>query len=153
MTRRVVDPSCWFAGKTPQFSVFVAIRDATRRRCLTSLLRSLWLHVTVSLDGQQMLSRLAMVCSKGAGGNHRRSDFDLLLIDPDFVADVPRWMAAVRAAGYGGPILVVSADVARRPEFLGGGCDDFLLFPPMPPQELSARIRQSLEPRPIRLAQ
>jgi CheY-like chemotaxis protein len=151
MTRRV-DPSHSSAGKTPQLSVFVAMGDAARRRCLTGLLRSLWLHVTVSLDGQQMLPRLAMVCSEGACRNHRRSDFDLLLIDPDLVADVPHWVAAVRAAGYGGPIFAVSADAARRPEFVGGGFDDFLIFPPMTSQDLSARIRRTLESQSIRLA-
>jgi CheY-like chemotaxis protein len=152
MTRRV-DPGCSFTGKTPQFSVFVAMGDAARRRSLTGLLRGLWLHVTVSLDGRQLLPRLAMVCSKGACHNQRRSDFDLLLIDPDFVADVPCWVAAVRAAGYGGPILAVSADAARRPEFLGGGFDDFLIFPPMTSHELLAKIRRTLEPQSIRLAQ
>ncbi len=133
-------------------SVLVAIGDAARRRCLTGLLRSLWFHVTVSLDDRQMLPRLAVVCSEGACRNHRRSDFDLLLIDPDLVADVPQLVAAVRAAGYGGPIIAVSADAARRPEFVGGGFDDFLIFPPMTAQELSAKILRTLEPRHIRLA-
>jgi hypothetical protein len=127
--------------------------DATRRRSLTGLLRSLWFHVTVSLDGQKLVPRLAMVCSEGACHNHRRSDFDLLLIDANLVADVPNWVAAVRAAGYGGPILAVSADAARLPEFVGGGFDDFLIFPPMTSQELSARIRRPLEPQRLRLAQ
>ncbi len=150
MTRRV-DSSHPSAGKTPQLSVFVAMGDAARRRSLTSLLRSLWFHVTVSLDGQQMLPRLAMVCSEGACRNHRRSDFDLLLIDPNLVADVPHWVAAVRAAGYGGPILAVSADAARLAEFVGGGFDDFLIFPPLTSRELWARIRRPLEPQPVRL--
>jgi DNA-binding response OmpR family regulator len=127
--------------------------DPARRRCLTGLLRSLWLHVTVSLDGQQVLPRLAMVCTEGACRNHRRSDFDLLLIDSDLVADVPRWMAAVRAAGYRGSVLAVAADDARRLEFLSGGLDDFLIFPPMSAQELLARIRRTLEPPSLRLAQ
>jgi CheY-like chemotaxis protein len=152
MTRRV-DPGSSFTGKAPQFSVFVAIGDAPRRRWLTSLLRSLWLHVTVSLDGRQMLPRLAMVCAKGACRNQRRSDFDLLLVDPGFVADVPAWVAAVRAAGYAGPILAVSEGAARRAECLAGGFDDFLVFPPMTAEELSARIRRSLASPSIRLAQ
>ena len=151
MTRRV-DPSHASAGKTPQLSVLVAMGDAARRRCLTGLLRSLWFHVTVSLDGQQMLPRLAVVCSEGACRNHRRSDFDLLLIDPDLVANVPQLVTAVRAAGYGGPIFAVSADAARLPEFVGGGFDEFLVFPPMTSEDLSVKIRRTLEPQHIRLA-
>jgi DNA-binding response OmpR family regulator len=94
-----------------------------------------------------------MVCSKGACRNQRRSDFDLLLVDPGFVADVPAWVAAVRAAGYAGPILAVADGAARRAECLAAGFDDFLVFPPMTAEELSARIRRSLESPSIRLAQ
>ena len=151
--KRRVDLSHVAAGKTPQVSVLVVMGDAARRQSLTTLLRNLWFHVTVSLDGQQVLPRLAVVCSEGGCRNHRRSDFDLLLIDPDLVADVPHWVADVRAAGYGGPVLAVSADAARRLEFVGGGFDDFLIFPPLTAEELSARIHQTLEPHSFRLAQ
>jgi CheY-like chemotaxis protein len=151
--RRRFDPNHASAGKTPQWSVLVAMGDMARRRCLTGLLRGLWFHVTVSLDGQQILPRLAMVCSEGACRTHRRSDFDLLMIDPELVADVRRWLAVVRATGYSGPIFAVSADAARLPEFVAAGFDDFLTFPPMNAEELSAKIRWALEPHPMRLAQ
>jgi signal transduction histidine kinase/AmiR/NasT family two-component response regulator len=114
-------PPAWHDG-VPALagSVLLAEDGPQNQRLIAALVEATGAHITVVGDGEKAVEQ-------ALGG-----DFDLVLMDIQMpVMDGTEATTLLREAGYGGPIVALTANVARRDVALyrAAGCTDCLAKP------------------------
>jgi CheY-like chemotaxis protein len=114
--------------------ILLAEDGPDNQRLMSLFLNSAGAHVELAENGQVALAK-ALDCSPEqttAGCQQRREPFDVVLMDMQMpVMDGYEATRRLRAAGYTGPIIAVTAHAMNddRRKCLDAGCDDYLTKP------------------------
>ena len=122
-------------NKTPRLDCRVLLADdgPDNQRLISFLLKKAGADVEVVDNGQQALEA-AMASLPGRGHRHTDPDrpFDVILMDMQMpVLDGYSATRQLRAAGYAGPIIAITAHAMTgdRDKCLEAGCDDYIRKP------------------------